>query len=627
MKSSLILLIFVLPAYAGVVNNQVDDTSVPDAEERGGQAGEVDLGIKGQASFSKIGAVAIPAGYEPVIVDVRWADVFEVVDVVKHHLHEVLNHTRVATEDKTRLVEREMQCLKNAEGKVADIKALVQHKERRDRRGFLELIGNLIGLGLGMSNRHLVHEIAARQGTLHHTQVEQREVLQKTREETAEALRKLDQGHEMLLARQVVSELCQEMGQYLDRMTEAVYLALEAKVSSSLLKPKDLMRLARRVEASMKAQQLRTLETGASMILRANQDVVLTDQMMRVLFLVPVVNKREHVKELWRLNPVELQSEGRIHRVQASHEFLAVGGGGLVPITAAQLMACKVVYDIHVCLEGRIEERVAMSCVSAIYTADRPAMERLCVFQQLELGQREHAVALGSNRFYLRAEKPLREQCGDNRRVKELRGDRASLVGEQCQVAGAGFEILKLPRPSSLQSYKPHVSFTEQQGADHAIESVKSLVNDQLAELEASIPEVHPLAQLKDNTWIWIIVGLGVGALLLGLCGGFILRGASKAWALLSGSNAAARRQEEASRDENFVQENQYECKPAIDGLVKEECLGTGADIVKTVLTEVVTSGGKPHASAPPPRGRLGVVEEGEDVAARVLPGIVAAFV
>ena len=612
---ALLLVMCVLVAKGDVSTNIVD--SVEQVE--GGQAGESYLG--GKASFTKVGAVAIPAGYEPVIMDVRWAEVFEVVEVAKHQMFEVLNHTKVAKEDTQKLVNLEARCLKRIEDQVDGIKSLVQHQDKT-KRGFFELLGSLIGLGLGMSNRHLVHEVASRQETLHHTQVEQREILQKTRTETAKALEKLDQGHSVLVAREAMSEICHEIGQYMDRMVEAVYMAMEAKVTPSLLKPEELMKLAKKLEADMKMQGLRTLESGAALILGAKSDVLLTDSMMRLLFLVPVIRQEEHIRELWRLNPVEIKRGGQIHRVQARHEFVAVGGGGMVAVTAAQLLSCPKVYDIHICREGRIEERMAMSCVSAIYTADSAAVKRLCEFQQLNSDQTEHAVELGGNHFYLSSDKPLREQCGESRRARTLSGDRTSLVGEQCQVAGAGFEILRLPRPGSVTSFRPHIRFEEQLGVEHAIEGVKSLVSDQLVELEATIPQVNKLAQLGNDTWIWITVGLGIGAMVLGLCGSCLLRGVSKAWARLSGSREAA------TDDKALMEDN---CTKTLsengpDDVRVDMIESAVTRVLEPMLREVITTRGEPRASAPPP-GRLGVVEEGEDVVARVLPGIISAIV
>ena len=608
---ALLLVMCVLVAKGDISTNNVGQIG----RDEEGQAGESYL--VGKASFTKMGAVAIPAGYEPVIMDVKWAEVFEVVEMAKHQMNQVLNHTKVTTEDTQKLADMEARCLRGIEGKVENIKSLVQHQDRT-KRGFLELLGNLIGLGLGMSNRHLVHEVASRQETLQHTQVEQREILQKTRLETAKALEKLDQGHSVLVARDAISEVCHEVGQYVDRMIEAVYLAMEAKVTPSLLKPEDLMKLAKNVEANMKAQGLKTLESGAALILGAQTDVLLTDSMMRLLFLVPVIEKEEHVRELWRLNPVEIKRGNQIHRVRARHEFVAVSGGSLIAVTTAQLMSCPKVYGIHVCREGRIEERTAMSCISAVYTGDSAAMERLCEFQRVD-SEKEHATELGGEHFYISSDKPLREQCGDSRRVRELSGDRVSVVGERCQVAGAGFEILRLPRPGSVMNFRPHIRFEEQQGVDHAIDGVKSLVSDQLVELEASIPKVNKLAQLGNDWWIYITVGLGIGAMVLGLCGACLVRGASKVWTSLRSRNAAT--------DDKALEENCTktfgECGPDRKVDMIENAV---AEVLEPVLREVVTTRGETRALAPPP-GRLGVVEEGEDVVARVLPRIIGSMI
>ena len=591
----LLLVLLLVPVRAGITSNLLDNNVEGDVT-----AGEEALQkVSGRASFSKAGAVAVPGSYEPVLVDVKWKEIFEVVEVAQHEFGKLLNHSSLTAEDKQRLAKLEMQCLTRADKKVASIKKMVKHPNI-NKRGFLELLGNMLSLGLGLSNRNMVHDLQGREETLYHNQVENRKIMEKTRKVMAEALEKLQEEDSLLVARESVMGLCHELEQYLEKMLEAVYFAFEGKVTPALLTPEDLEKLAKSVETRMKAQKLRALETGAALLLGADKEVVMTDQMMRIVFLVPVIAAEESVRELWQLNPVELKMDGKLYRVIAHHDFMAVGGGAMTPITTAQLTRCRMVYGVRVCEDIRIAERTAISCITAIYSADTAAMRKLCKFELVELDDRWHATALSSKSFYLKSEAALREKCGDRAKSRVFKGDRAEFVDGQCQLSGAGFDILRLPRPSTGESFTPHVSF-DRRRTDSVMEDVDAVVRDQIAELEERLPEVHKLAQVGDNTWIWVVVGLSIAGLVLGFIGAYLLKCSSRILGRIG-----------ASAERKALEAN---------GTDKENGLCVNSRVID------IERNGEAPAVDPTPARAQGLVEEGENVLARVLPSIIAAIV
>ena len=608
----MLVMLLLVPVQPGVTrslsDNEIGDSKSSDVggAGSGSQAGESDPAeVSGRASFSKVGAVAVPASYEPIYIDVVWKDVFSVLE---GEFEELLGHHRFSTEDREELARVELRCLHHSEQLVNQIKTLVQFKGH-NKRGVFELLGNLLNLGIGLSNSQKVGELQRREDTLYHNQEESRRLLERTRNVTARALEKIQEENALLVARESIRTLCQDISQYLQRMQEAVYFAFEGKVTPALLAPEDLTRLALSVEESLKKQKLRALERGAAMLLGASKEILLTDQMMRVVVMVPVIADEERVRELWMMNPVELKFEEKLYRVIAHHSFLAVGGGGMMPITAAQMSTCASVHGVYVCTDVRIAEREPMSCISAVYRSDRKSMLRYCKFELVELEQRAHATALGTRHFYLKSEGALQEECGDRQRSRHVQEGRPVLVGDQCQLTGSGFDILRLPRPSVMGSYKPHVSFDHSR-ADSVIEDVDAAVESGIQQLEERLPKVHPLAQVGNTLWIWVMVGLGVAGLLLGALGACVVKCAGRLLKKL-GSNRAV---------EDMALEYQEKRRGAGEssGLRHEDHTGERTlDVVRSdsVRAEV------------PQAAQQGVLEEGENVLARVLPGILAALV
>ena len=239
------ILILLAPVNAGVLSNVL-----PEAE--GDSQGEERLSeVAGRASFSRVGAVAVPSSYEPVVVDVVWADVYQVMGVAQREMTKLLNHSKVDEDDRRKLSRVEMQCLVRASKKVAQIQQLVQHKKQA-KRGVLEILGNLLSLGLGMSNRHLVHELEGRENTLYHNQVEERRLMEKTRNITAAALTKLQEEYDLIVVQESMTELCHDLEQYLERIVNSVYAAFEGRVTPAMLTPEDLEKLSKSVEKKMK---------------------------------------------------------------------------------------------------------------------------------------------------------------------------------------------------------------------------------------------------------------------------------------------------------------------------------------------------------------------------------------
>ena len=339
------------------------------------------------------------------------------------------------------------------------------------------------------------------------------------------------------------------------------------------------------------------------MLLGAVKDVVLTDQMMRMIFMVPVIAEEERVRELWRMNAVELKKDGKLYRVQAHHSYVAIGGGAMIPLTATQMMSCQIVYGVRICTDVRIAERRAMSCITALYTGDEAATNKLCKFELVELGEQGHATALGSTYFYLRAEVPLREKCGDSHRSREFTGEQVGFVSGQCQLTGAGFDILRLPAPSGQETYKPQISFDFKR-ADSVMEDVDAKVMSEVKALEERLPKVHKLAQVGDSTWIWVLVGLAVAGVVLGFVGAWLLKHASRILARICAKAAGNTDGKALTYKDNT------------DGH-KKSVVNDMPDVLKE---------GQAPAEVPPRVRAQGLVEEGENVAARVLPSILEAM-
>ena len=617
-----LVMLLLTPVQSGVIrslsDNEIGDSKSSDVSGAGSgsQAGESDPAeVSGRASFSRVGAVAVPASYEPIYIDVIWKDVFSVLEGASEEFEELLGHHRFSAEDREGLARVELRCLHHSEQLVDQIKTLVQFKDH-NKRGIFELLGNLLNLGLGLSNRHKVGELQAREDALHHNQEESRRLLEKTRNVTARALEKIQEENALLVARESIGTLCQDINQYLQRMLEAVYFAFEGKVTPALLAPEDLIKLALSVEESLKKQKLRALEKGAAMLLGASKEILLTDQMMRVVVMVPVIADEERVRELWLMNPVELKFEEKLYRVRAHHSFIAVGGGVMMPITAAQMSTCASLHGVYVCTDVRIAEREPMSCISAVYRSDKESMLRYCKFELVKLDQRAHATALGTKHFYLKSGRALQEKCGDRQRAKDVQEGRAVLVGEQCQLTGAGFDILRLPHPSATGSYKPHVSFDHSR-ADSVIEDVDAAIESGIQQLEERLPKVQPLAQVGNTTWIWIVVGLGVAGLLLGFLGAYMVKCTGRVLNRLGSSGAV----------ETMALEYQEKCRGTVEssGLRHEERLHEDHTGRRTF--DVVQAASDSVRAEVPQAAQHGALEEGENVLARVLPGIMAALV
>ena len=364
---------------------------------------ELSSGLKGVATFHGIGQVVSPVNLERVVLDVRWQDVVEhveeVVDEVDGQAAQwdkalpqgLVPEERTARQSlvsstilarKAVLKKKVSQTFSLVNFKVQSKKVATDVKKEignRVPRSVLSSIAEALGIGGMVWNRMSIKGLQSDVGVLHHEEVVTRHLVQEVKDAIIHRFdQEVGDADDRLLL-DFVRNTFDRLERYVESVAQSIVAGFRGQLDVVLAPPATLIGVEK--ELKKKMNQTGVKAALFESLLASPNSVMMTPLKMRVVFHYPVVLQNNGQLRLYKMEPGLVERSGVMLQVDAEHDFLAVSGLGMMPLTLADLQECERHSQVWLCGHKRLLEREPMSCISAMFRKAGALVEDLCRFR------------------------------------------------------------------------------------------------------------------------------------------------------------------------------------------------------------------------------------------------------
>lgn len=488
-------------------------------QERSDGGGAYASGPSGHSQFAHVGHVVLPVSYAHVSVDHSYGDFKSAVNESLAEMEALVDSYEAIVDGKRRLSGESPRLYHERRtnrtlAKLADAFSLID-ETGRSKRDVLNWLATLLSVSLGLSNAGKVGTLADNEKLIHHDQVVTRRLVARTRAATKRVAAELGGRVQELETKLALEDAHTHLEEFVDRLGDALYEALQGRISRTLLGGTDLEKVREVVEKFGRSHNLVAVGGGAPNILASPRSILVTAEFVRVVFHVPLHPPEDSPLDLFHLRSSINKDKEKGTQVVPRDSLLAVSRERMaVTLTSADLALCETYQSVRICSQKRMLRARPYDCVSALFFGEELQLCEADVFPA------PTAPYLVKNNKFRATAGAVTMACGGENKKTFQWGERTErLVGSECAVRARDFVIRRQPEAIEPTSFYaklrngtlPHIP-------SERVESGLGELRQEIDRMRANLTTVPKVADLAPVTESWAFyVAIGCGAALAGL--------------------------------------------------------------------------------------------------------------
>jgi hypothetical protein len=325
-------------------------------------------------------------------------------------------------------------------------------------------------------------------------------------------------------------------------MTQGIYEMHQGKIHPSLLSPRTLEKVRKRISAHAKEHELQEVLDFAHEIFATPMSYSLGTKGWIITLHIPLVkDKTVMVRKLYQLDTAIMRQDHEVVEYSPQKNYISLCPDALRHAIhdESDLRRCQKIGHQYFCKEDAVLYKKASSCVAALYMQESVAAARLCAAHTIH--HSSPVLRLDHESIEIRTNEVTTLTCGDKEPSYVPTGARALVdFRPGCLLSNADLEIHAREKTDEEKIYVEHEIFVPEMrikgkkldtlvgrafelNIEHEEAATKLQNTFKKLEEEVNDETVGLLANLS-TTHTWVIAVSGTFALLLILTGAFLLK-------------------------------------------------------------------------------------------------------